>query len=115
MVGVVTSNGGAQLLGVSCRGSTCIVAADALTLTSISLNGAITSPSIPLSGVNELRAVSLTSGLAQVVRSGASPFATPQISPVTGDSVAQTGGAFGHLQTFTSSGSDLNLSQGLVP
>ena len=41
--------------------------------------------------------------------------ATPRISPVTGDVVAQVGGAFGHLQTFSTSGSDLHLFQGLVP
>jgi hypothetical protein len=115
VVGVVTPTGGAQLLGVSCRASTCIVADDVLTLTGISLSGAITFPSIVPNGVNELRTVSLTSGVSQVLRTNTTLFATPQISPVTGDVVAQTGGAFGHLQTFTSSGSDLHLYQGLVP
>jgi hypothetical protein len=114
VVGLVTSNSAAQLLGASCRGSTCIVADDALTLSAIDLAGNITFPAIIPNGANELRAISLATGVAQVVRSGTTLFATPQVSPVTGDVVAQTGGGFGHLQTFTSSGSDLHLYQGLV-
>lgn len=116
VVGVVTPNGIAQLLGVSCRASNCVVAVDAVTLTSAPANGPIIFPSINV-GAFELRAMSLTTGIAQVLRTGAAAtvFATPQVSPVTGDVVAQVGGAFGHLQTFTSSGSDLHLYQGLLP
>ena len=99
-----------------CRaeGSTCIVADDALTLSAAGVGGGITYPSLAPNGANELRMISLATGVSQVVRSGTALFATPQVSPVTGDVVAQTGGGFGHLQTFTSSGSDLHLYQGLV-
>jgi hypothetical protein len=112
VVGVVSSTGGAELLGVSCRGSTCVVAVDPVTLSA---------PTVPMNfgqinpGATELRAVSLTTGVVQVLRTTAGLVATPQVSPVSGDVVAQVGGAFGHLQTFTSSGSDLHLYQGLVP
>ncbi len=114
VAGAVTTNTAAQLLGVSCRGSTCVVADDALILSALGAGDAITFPGINPNGPNELRAISLVTGLVQVVHSGTSLLATPQLSPVTGDVVVQTGGGFGHLQTFTSSGSDLHLYQGLV-
>jgi hypothetical protein len=66
-------------------------------------------------GANVLRAVSLTTGFSQVIRSGSSLFATPIISPVSGDVIAQVGGLFGYLQTSTTSGSDLHLYQGILP
>ena len=112
-VGIVSPNGSAQLLGVSCRGSTCVVAVDPVTLSGATGN-AITFGQLN-GGATELRGISLTTGVVQVIRTTAALVATPQISPVTGDVVAQVGGAFGHLQTFTSSGSDLHLFQSLVP
>ena len=112
-VGIVSPNGGAQLLGVSCRGSICVVAVDPVTLSTATPNGVVFGQLNP--GATELRAISLTTGVGQVIRTTAGLVATPQISPVTGDLVAQVGGGFGHLQTFTSSGSDLHLYQGLVP
>lgn len=113
-VAIVSPNGGAQLLGVSCRGSTCVVAVDPVTLSGLTPGGGIIFGQLN-PGATELRAVSLTTGVVQVVRTPAALVATPQISPVTGDVVAQVGGAFGHLQTFTSAGSDLHLYQRLVP
>lgn len=110
-VGVVTPNGGAQLLGVSCKGSTCVVAVDIVTLSSATTG--ITFPSS--SGGAELRALSLTTGLSQLLRGFGGLVATPRISPITGDVVAQVGGAFGRLQSNTSSASDLHLYLGLMP
>ena len=115
---VATVAGAQQLLGVSCKASLCVVADDPVTL-SAAAGGGATFPSIP-SGPRELHAVSLTTGGVQSIlvlgSDAATPIiATPRISPVTGDVVAQVGGGFGHLQTFSTSGSDLHLFQGLVP
>ena len=112
-VGVISPNGAAELLGVSCKGSTCVVAADPLTLSAVTPGG-LTFPAIA-PGATELRAISLTTGIVQVLLTSTALFATPRISPVTGDVVAQVGGAFGHLQTFSSAASDLHLYRGLVP
>jgi hypothetical protein len=125
----VTSSGGAetvvasiagaqQLLGVSCKASLCVVADDPVTL-SAAIGGSAVFPSI-VSGPRELHSISLATGTVQSIlvlgSSDVTPIiATPQISPLTGDVVAQVGGGFGHLQTFSTSGSDLRLFQGLVP
>jgi len=112
-VATVSFSGNAQLLGLSCKGTTCIVAVDPVTLTSVNGNGIIF-PGVGI-GPTELRGVSLSSGIVQVLRTTAGIVATPQISPVTGDVVAQVGGLFGRLQTVTSAGSDLHLYLGLLP
>jgi hypothetical protein len=112
-VALVSPNGGVELLGVSCKAATCIVAVDPVTLSAVTANGVTFGHSNI--GATELRAVSLTSGQVQVTRTTTALVATPQISPTTGDVVVQLGGAFGHLQSFTTSGSDLHLFQGLVP
>lgn len=113
VAGIVTPNGAAQLLGVSCRASTCVVAASSVTLSAVTATG-VTFPGVG-AGPNELRAVSLVTGVSQVVRGTPTIVATPRISPVTGDVVAQLGGLFGHLQSSTNAGSDLHLYLGLVP
>ena len=113
VIAVVSSTSSVQLLGVSCRGSICIVAADPVTLTS-GLTTPATYPAVR-SGPTELRAVSLSTGLVQVLRTTAGIVATPQISPIGGNVVAQVGGGFGHLQSVTNAGSDLHLYLGLVP
>jgi hypothetical protein len=108
-----------QLVGVSCKGSTCLVATDAL----IFSNGDVGPPVFPAvtTGPKELRAVSLSGGAPQVLRSlGTSPaipiIAVPKISPTTGDVVVQIGGVWGHLQTNTGAGSsDLHLYPAIVP
>jgi len=103
---------GGQLLGVSCRGVNCIVASDPVTLSDDVFG---TFPSAD-SGPRELHGISLETGSVLTIRSDtAGLFATPRISPVRGDVVVQVGGAFGHIQTFTSSGSDLHLYPGVVP
>lgn len=105
--------GGGQLLGVSCRGTTCVVADDAVSLTTVTAS-TITFPSFN-GNPTELRGVSLTTGTVQVLRNTGALVATPQISPVSGDVVAQVGGAFGHAQSTSSSASNLHLFPGLVP
>jgi hypothetical protein len=107
----VTAISSAELIGVSCKGSTCVVATDPVSLSAI--DGGVGFPSTG-PGPFELRGVSLATGVVQVLRATSSLVATPQISPVTGDVVAQVGGAFGHIQTITSSGSDLHLFLGLI-
>jgi hypothetical protein len=108
-----------QLVGVSCKGSTCLVATDALTFS----NGDVGPPIFPsvAMGPKELRAVSLRDGAIQVLRSlGTSPavpiIAVPKISPTSGDVVVQIGGVWGHLQTNSGAGSsDLHLYPAIVP
>lgn len=109
-----------QLLGVSCKGSACVVASDPVTLSAAppSGNPPVIFPGIQ-AGPRQLFSVSLTSGAAQSILSLGDSLidpiiATPQVSPVTGDVVAQVGGAFGYLQSFTAFDSDLHLYQDLV-
>jgi hypothetical protein len=103
---------GGQLLGVSCRGSNCVVASDPVTLSDDVFG---TFPSAD-PGTRELHAVSLVTGAVLSLRKDTTGiFATPRVSPVNGDVVLQVGGAFGHIQTFTNSGSDLHLYSRLVP
>ena len=55
----------------------------------------------------QLLSMSLTGGATQVIQAGALSsmvFASPQISPVTGDLVVQRGGVWGHLQTHVAAG-----------
>ena len=113
-VATVSPNPGTELLGVSCRGAVCLVAASAVSLSSVTASGTLIYGHVN-AGPNELRAVTLASGAVQVLRSGPTLVATPVVSPVSGDVVAQVGGLFGHLQTITSSASDLHLYPGLVP
>jgi hypothetical protein len=98
----------AEFLGISCLGTTCVVATDDVTLASGEMF-----PSAG-SGPNQLTGVSITTGMSQVLKSFSSPtIATPLILPGTGDVVVQLGGGFGYLQTFSASG-DIYLYQGLV-
>lgn len=107
-----------QLVGVSCKGAICLVAADAL----IFSNGDVGPPIFPsvATGPKELRSVPLAGGAPQVLRTlGASPavpiIAVPKISPTSGDVVVQIGGVWGHLQTNTGVGSsDLHLYPAVV-
>ena len=63
--------------------------------------------------------MSLSSGTDEVIQSsGLKVFATPQISPVSGDVVIQIGGVWGHLQTYATAGrgnGELHLLKGIVP
>jgi hypothetical protein len=113
-VATVTTTTGNRLLGVSCRESVCVVAVNPVTLNVL--------PLVPGScpglrtGPRELRRVSLADGTTQVILTAGAIIATPQVSPLSGDVVAQVGGSAGHLQTFRSpGGGDLHLYPGLVP
>jgi hypothetical protein len=119
-----------ELVGVSCKGSTCVVASD-----DIDLTDAYSSPfcignicqgyggfHAPLGNSQmQLLSVSLTSGATQVLQAGALSsmiFASPQISPTTGDLLLQRGGMWGHLQTFATAGrgnGELHVLKGVVP
>lgn len=113
VVGVATADNSTQLLGVSCRGGTCVVAASNVILTTVIADN-ITFPSVG-SGAAELRGVSLATGVSQRLFASTGVLATPQVSPANGDVVVQVGGLFGHAQTATTAGSDLHLFPGLVP
>lgn len=102
-----------QLVGVSCLGSTCIVATDSVTLTRLEptkifpvLNG----------GARELRRISLVTGTSTTMASFAETISAPQLSMRGGDLVLQIGGIWGHLQTYQgSTQSDLHLLKAVVP
>jgi hypothetical protein len=105
-----TSRPDVQLLGVSCRGVACVVALGPITL----WQAAGTYGSIG-SGAFELRSVALASGQSTSLLSrNGGVLASPLITP-SGDVVVQLGQMFGHLQTFSSSQSDLHLYKALVP
>jgi len=111
-----------ELGGVSCRGSTCVVATNPM---SLFYGGSLTSGQVfPAlrQGPHDLVGISLTTGLTQVLKSmgtaaNAQIVMTPVISPASGDVVAQVGGTvWGHLQTFLGvSNADLHLYPALVP
>lgn len=112
-VGTTTSDS-VQLVGVSCKGTTCIVARDSLLLTDVQRIGfvlaqfscvppfgPVTPPfTVPL-GTMELHGVSLNTGAEQLLGHNIAHVidATPRISPVNGG-VLQIGGGWGHLPTF---------------
>jgi hypothetical protein len=108
-----------ELLGVTCRSATCIVAVDPVMLSGSTCPGGAFA--CVGSGPRELRAVSLTTGAVQVVAASSGVISTPKFSPVSGDLVAQLDGVWGHLQTLSPLpldppvNSDLHIYQGLVP
>jgi hypothetical protein len=111
-----------ELAGVSCKGPTCIVAHDGIFLTGGYFGGCLAPICTHLAmfiNPMELHRVSLTSGTDEVIQSnGTLVYATPIISPVSGDVVVQLGGVWGHLQTHVTAGGgngELHLYQGLVP
>jgi hypothetical protein len=125
-----------ELAGLSCKGSTCIVAQDAFALSGTTLVTQefahfffVEDPSYPTKplGTMELHRVTLGSGADELLASNRihDIFATPRISPVSGDVIVQTGGGWGHLQTFatrplevlwfTDGDSKLHLLKGIVP
>jgi hypothetical protein len=126
-----------ELVGVSCKGATCIVAKDGVLLAgeywafNMKL-GAIVLQSFPAQFFSprqtfELHNISLGDGTDQLLRQDTTNVVvvTPKISPISGDVVVQIGGGWGHLQTFatastgnlfaTDGNSVLHLYKGLVP
>ncbi|MGH7522869.1 MAG: hypothetical protein ACREK8_01015 [Gemmatimonadales bacterium] len=104
---VATPRAGIQLLGVSCRGTTCVVALGPALL------GNPASHEPPGSGPYELRSVSLVTGTATTVLTSSATVASPVLLP-SGDVIAQVGPGLGHLQTFNSPDLTLHLYHGLV-
>ncbi len=116
-----------ELVGVSCKGSTCVVASDDIFLTDSyvapcpgGICEVFATFHAPLGNSQmQLLSVSLTGGPTQVIQAGALSsmvFASPQISPITGDLVFQRGGVWGHLQTFAGRGNGvLHLLKGVAP
>ncbi len=103
---------GYQLLGVSCKGTTCVVAGDVVTLTRLSPSKIFP---VLTPGVRELRSVSLATGTSTPIRSYPGIVSSLQISPLTSDVVLQTDGMWGHSQTYEGSiPSDLHLLAGIV-
>jgi hypothetical protein len=98
---------GYQLLGIACKLSTCIVAADSV----IFARTAVPRRNPELrSGTRELWRVSLTSNDASPIGSYAPVVSALAASPTNNDLVVQVGGGWGHLQTYAGSGpSDLHL------
>ncbi len=92
-----------EVAGVSCKGTVCVDAVDRILLTLAPTN-------LPCCQIfahfwdstMQVHRISLTTGSDEVIDSvhNWTVFATPQISPVTGDVVIQVGGTWGHLQTF---------------
>jgi hypothetical protein len=123
----------AELAGVSCKGSTCIVASDAIFLTDaysapFAPGFGCPPPSNPclifggFLGSVQLQSVSLATGAVQVLQADstaeAQVFASPKISPISGDVVVQRGGVWGHLQTYATparGNGHLHLLKGVAP
>jgi hypothetical protein len=130
-----------ELVGVSCKESTCIVAKNGIQIAggywafNMHLN-AIVLEAFPAQFITagiatprlmELHSISLATGADQLLLQNVSSvvFVTPRISPLSGDLVVQVGGGWGHLQTFataatgnlaaTDGNSVLHLLKGLVP
>lgn len=99
----------AVLVGVSCKGSGCLVA------TSPVIPGCTTTPV----GQKELRYVPLVAGTPQAVyTSGANGqlIVTPQISPASNAVVIGLGGNLGHLMTLVRpTNANLRLLSGIIP
>jgi hypothetical protein len=123
---------GSKLFGVSCKGTTCLVAKDSVILSEHGGFGLFyflldsTYPNHPL-GSMEFHRVSLSTGADELLFANNTHviYATPKISPVSGDVVVQVSGGWGHLQTFATNAlpilwfadgnSVLHLYKGLVP
>jgi hypothetical protein len=97
-----------ELIGVSCKDVTCVVAKDGVFLSGRYTDGCLMppcqlfshffSPPRPM----ELHSIALNTGADVILRTGDANivFVSPRISPASSDIVAQVGGAWGHLQTF---------------
>jgi hypothetical protein len=129
----------AELVGVSCKQSSCVVASDGVFLTdAYSVLSPCTLAAAPVCQLfakflvqpgnppifrpMTLMSVSLATGASTVLQSESAStsqvFASPQISPTSGDVVVQRGGVWGHLQTFATparGNGQLVLLKAIVP
>lgn len=107
-VGPVTPRANLQILGVSCRGSTCVAAVGPASLSSV------TGTAQPVgTGPFELRSISLATGAAATILTSSLVLSSPLLLP-SGDVVAQAGAGYGRIQTFNSREEKLHLYQALV-
>lgn len=117
-----------ELVGVTCKGSTCIVskapiqlAGDYIVRDSHEPSGWGHQSSLGafLPGVMELHSISIASGADQILRTDNQRvvFAAPRLSPVNGDLVVQLGGGWGNLQTHLNGGPNgtLHLYKSVLP
>ncbi len=105
---------GNQLVGVSCKGTLCIVGVDPLVLSEV-IGDATQYPGIG-SGPRAIVSVTLNvAGRQTLYTSPSEIVSTPRMSPASGDVAVQLGGVWGHLQTFGEPVSNLHLLRGLVP
>jgi hypothetical protein len=109
-----------QLVGVSCKGSNCVVARDKISVFYSSESVQSFAHFFDSGSSMELHRLSLADGTDQILATDGAKliYATPQISPTSGDVVFQRGGVWGHLQTFATPGisnGELHLLKGVVP
>lgn len=94
----LSGHAGDVILGVGCRGTTCLYARDTPFV--------YASDRLSVSGSMELHRFSLASGKDEYLTGRQAPYVlvSPQVSPVNGDVVVQEGGGFGHVTTFATYG-----------
>jgi hypothetical protein len=112
VVGPATPRTGVQLLGVSCRGTTCVVALGPARLRPLTGTRQLAG-----SGPFELRSVSLVTGAATTLLSRSQVLSSPLLL-ASGDVVAQVGagnGRFGSIGAPAGSFQTLHLYKALVP
>jgi hypothetical protein len=107
---LVTNQSGAHLLGLSCRGTTCIVAVGPVALWAQYPD---TTHAGVIGNAFQLRRVSLATGASDSLLQRPYVISCPLLA-ANGDVIAETGTEFGHLQTYDVSGSDLHLYPGLA-
>ncbi len=107
---LVTTEPDTHLLGLSCRGTDCMVAVGPVALWAQypdTTNAGLTGNAF------QLRRVSLATGTSDSLLQRPYVMSCPLFA-ANGDVVAETGAEFGHLQTYDVSGSDLHLYPGLA-
>lgn len=103
---IATSN---KLVGVSCKGGTCIVADAPITI----YDGATQYDALS-AGLSGLHSVTISTGAVASLSNG-TYYSSPQWAPTSNDIVVQGGGTAGHLGTLYTSASDLHLLVNLGP
>lgn len=95
---------GSQVLGVSCRGTTCVVAV-----------GPFAPYSLAGPGAYQLESVALGTGVVTTIKSFDRQIVSQPLLMSTGNVIAQVGPDFGHIQTYGGGSLALHLYKGLVP
>ncbi len=105
------------IAGISCRGTSCVVATDQLVLVPSPVEDRFPNLSSP---AGKLYSVNITTGTSALLRSNsaannAGMYASPLILPNGTDIIVQSGGSAGRLLTAASPLGDLYLYQGILP